>query len=69
MDKDLLGLVVAVAVIGAITMAIVCGLGAMSCGSKADKMGMKWDFGPIQGCMVKTPHGWRPLEQYRSFDE
>lgn len=40
-------------------------LGEYTCTSRAEKMGFKSDWGPVQGCMIKTPAGWVPIDAYR----
>lgn len=39
------------------------------CAAKAHRMGVAYDYGALQGCMVKTAHGWRPIDSYRTVDE
>lgn len=36
-----------------------------SCKSKADKMGLEYDFAPGSGCMIKVDGKWLPMSQYR----
>ncbi len=35
------------------------------CSSKAGAMGMSHQWGPMKGCLVKTPRGWFPIEAVR----
>ncbi len=44
-----------------------CGYNELSCSSKAEKMGFKSDYGPVQGCMVLVDKHWIPIEQYRTL--
>lgn len=46
-----------------------CALMEYSCGSRAEKMGFRGDWGPIQGCMVKVDRQWIPIESYRVLAE
>lgn len=47
---------------------VAYGVGSSSCTSKAKLMKMEHDFGPFQGCMLKTKNGWRPIETLREID-
>lgn len=38
------------------------------CSVQSEAMGMKGDYGLIQGCMIETPKGKVPLGQYRVID-
>lgn len=45
-----------------------CAYRDYSCSSRADRMSMKHSWGPVQGCMVQTKQGWRPIEAIRDID-
>ena len=45
-----------------------CAWAEFSCSSRAEKMGFKSDWGPMQGCMVKTKDRWLPIESLREID-
>lgn len=45
-----------------------CAVGNYKCTSRAERMGMKHSWGPIQGCMVKAPRGWMPIEGVRDIE-
>lgn len=38
------------------------------CSSRAEMMSLDYSWGPVQGCMVRTKAGWRPLEALRDID-
>lgn len=38
---------------------------ASSCQNRAKMMGFEHSYGVMQGCMIKTPTGWIPLDAYR----
>jgi hypothetical protein len=55
-------------VLAGVTMVLIAiGLDELSCSSKAEKMGFKSDYGPIQGCMIHVDKAWIPIEQYRTI--
>lgn len=62
MDNDTFGCIVYVAMF-AIVLAISLFFESISCGSKFP--GMQTSWGPIKGCLVNTPQGWIPAENYR----
>lgn len=66
-DKDAVGLGVSLTM-----LAIIFGgaaiIGSYSCSAKAEKMDLKSDWGPLQGCMVKTPNGWRDIKMLREVE-
>ena len=45
-----------------------CAYGNYSCSSRASRMGLAYSWGPVEGCMVKTRQGWRPIEAIREID-
>lgn len=45
-----------------------CAYNDYKCDSKASLMKMEHSWGPIQGCMVNTKKGWRPIEAIRDID-
>lgn len=44
-----------------------CGYSELQCSSKAEKMGFKSDYGPIQGCMIQVEKAWIPIDSYRTL--
>jgi hypothetical protein len=46
----------------------VIAIDSYGCASKASRMQFDYSYGPIQGCMVKTRQGWRPIEAIRDID-
>jgi hypothetical protein len=44
-----------------------CAFNEAQCSSKAEKMGFKDDYGPVQGCMIHVDKAWIPIEQYRTL--
>jgi hypothetical protein len=46
---------------------IMLGVEELSCSTKAEKMGFKSDYGPVQGCMILVDKHWIPIEQYRTL--
>ncbi len=44
-----------------------CAYSELQCSSKAEKMGFKDDYGPVQGCMILVDKHWIPIEQYRTL--
>ena len=40
-----------------------------ACHNKAEKQGFKCEWGPLQGCMVKTDNGWMDYERLRYVKE
>lgn len=44
-------------------------VGQCSCDSRAHRMNLRSDWGPIQGCMVRTPRGWFPIESVRDYPQ
>jgi hypothetical protein len=44
-----------------------CAYSELQCSSKAEKMGFKNDYGPVQGCMILVDKAWIPIEQYRTL--
>lgn len=45
-----------------------CALTEYGCSSRAKKMGLESEWGPVQGCMVKTQKRWLPIEALRDID-
>jgi hypothetical protein len=41
---------------------------AVTCSSQSEKMKMQSSWGPLQGCMVKAPRGWMPIESVRDVE-
>ena len=42
----------------------------MSCDSKAKAMRMRFNWGPVQGCIIEhKPGQWIPLENYRALEK
>lgn len=40
----------------------------ITCGNKAELMGLEYNFAIFQGCMIKPKNGnWVPLDNYRQF--
>jgi hypothetical protein len=48
---------------------ITVGFSEYGCDSKAKMMGFKYDYGPIQGCMIKVESKWIPIESYRTLND
>ena len=54
-----------VVVFFSVSFVIAFGLDALSCASRWNRAGLEHSYGPLQGCMVKTPSGlWMPEKQY-----
>lgn len=47
-------------------MLIVWPFQSYSCHSKWDRSGLAVEFGPIEGCMVKSQNGWIPADNYHN---
>lgn len=65
-DTILAGVIMAI-VLG-VSLGVAWLVGGVSCSSKAEKMELPYDYGLIQGCMVKAPRGWIPIEGVRDID-
>lgn len=52
----------------ALIMCGACAIDAYSCDSQAVRMKLDSSWGPLQGCMVKTKNGWRPITAIRDID-
>lgn len=66
MDRFDVSLLVGLVVMVTAMLATVYTLSDLKCSNQADKMGMRSDFGPLQGCMIEhQPGKWIPLKNYR----
>jgi glucose uptake protein GlcU len=60
--------VIMAALLTALITGVLFGMGAYGCSSRAQMMGLAHSYGLVQGCMVKTKAGWRPVEAIREVD-
>lgn len=56
-----------------VTIAFVVGLSYVialpPCEAKAKRMGLRYEYGLLEGCMVKVDNRWIPLDSYRVVAE
>lgn len=65
MNSDFVFFVVVVVVMGVVSAAVMA-LNHAACHSRADAMGMRASWGPLQGCMAEyEPGHWWPIDQLR----
>lgn len=58
------GLVVCV-IVGLIIFGPAYWITSKTCASKAARLGLEYDFGPLQGCFVKDNGKWVDYDRYR----
>lgn len=61
-DEIFVGCMFYIVIIIAITL-IGWGIESMACSARFPNMSTSW--GPIKGCLVYTPQGWIPADNYR----
>ena len=59
---------VATVVIALVTFLIAYPLPRYECSIKAEKQGLEYDFGLIQGCMVKIDGKWVDYDRFRIME-
>jgi hypothetical protein len=59
--------IVALVVLAVVLFGTMC-VEAYSCYSKAGAMGKSANWGPLQGCMVRTKEGFMPIESLRVLE-
>lgn len=68
MDREFIGVILFFVAVIVALLGVAIWTDSIACHSKWERTGFHVDFGPIQGCMIKTPRGWIPAENYRSLD-
>ena len=69
MDRELKIMLGAVTVFLVTVFVVVALLDRWACHSRWERSGMGYDWGLIQGCLVKMPNGaWIPEDRYREID-
>lgn len=68
MDRSDVSLLAGLVVVVTAIFAGIYILSDFTCSNQADKMGMRSDYGPLQGCMIEhQPGKWIPLKNYRAM--
>lgn len=65
---SVLGSIVGMILAGLLLLFLSYGCEESSCSAKARKMGFHFDYGLMQGCMIRVESQWVPIESYRTVE-